>query len=174
MQKQKRNWVIIVCCIVGLIFSYNVMFNSKIDINDEPVRTEQKESQNKTISKPNMADYQQLPGYGTTIKITQVGAQGEPAVKARDKVKVHATGTVIQTGKKFWSTKDPGQQPFEYQAGVGSVIVGWDQGVLNMQRGEVRQILIPANEGYGEKGFPAWGIPAGGILNFEIEVLTIN
>jgi len=25
------------------------------------------------------------------------------------------------------STKDPGQQPFEYQAGVGAVITGWDQ-----------------------------------------------
>ena len=32
---------------------------------------------------------------------------------------VHATGVVKETDKKFWSTKDPGQQPFTYQAGVG-------------------------------------------------------
>jgi FKBP-type peptidyl-prolyl cis-trans isomerase len=27
--------------------------------------------------------------------------------------------------------------------------------------------------GYGAGGFPAWGIPAGGTLLFEIEVLSI-
>ena len=30
---------------------------------------------------------------------------------------------VKETGKKFWSTKDPGQQPFSYNAGVGQVII---------------------------------------------------
>jgi FKBP-type peptidyl-prolyl cis-trans isomerase len=43
---------------------------------------------------------------------------------------VHATGVVVETGKKFWSTKDPGQEPFRYQAGVGEVITGWDKGYL--------------------------------------------
>ncbi len=38
----------------------------------------------------------------------------------KDKVTVHATGTVKETNKKFWSTKDPGQKPFEYDAGVGA------------------------------------------------------
>ena len=33
---------------------------------------------------------------------------------------MHATGVVKETDKKFWSTKDPGQQPFTYNAGVGS------------------------------------------------------
>ena len=50
-------------------------------------------------------------------------------------VTVHATGVVKETGKRFWSTKDPGQQPFSYQAGVGQVIKGWDQGLLGMQIG---------------------------------------
>ena len=47
---------------------------------------------------------------------------------------------VQETGKKFWSTKDPGQQPFSYQAGVGQVIKGWDQGLLGMKLGEERQV----------------------------------
>lgn len=33
-------------------------------------------------------------------------------------VTVHATGVVQETGKKFWSTKDPDQQPFTYTAGA--------------------------------------------------------
>ena len=64
------------------------------------------------------------------------------------------------------STKDPGQKPFEYQAGVGKVITGWDQGCLGMKLGEVRQLTIPADEGYGANGFPAWGIPPNGGLYF--------
>ena len=73
-----------------------------------------------------------------------------------------------------WSTKDPDQEPFQYQAGVGQVITGWDQGLLGMQLGETRELVIPADEGYGSKGFPAWGIPAGGTLNFTLEVLSIE
>jgi hypothetical protein len=85
-------------------------------------------------------------------------------------VTVHATGIVKETNKKFWSTKDEGQQPFTYQAGVGKVIVGWDQGCLGMAIGEVRELEIPFDEGYGARGFPAWGIPPNGGLNFNIEV----
>ena len=48
---------------------------------------------------------------------------------------MHATGVVKETGKTFWSTKDPDQEPFTYQAGVGQVITGWDQGILGMTLG---------------------------------------
>merc|ERR1712173_129254 len=89
-------------------------------------------------------------------------------------VTVHALGIVKETGKKFWSTKDPGQKPFKYQAGVGKVITGWDQGCLGMKVGGIRELIIPAKEGYGDNGFPAWGIPRGGTLNFTIEVLKIE
>ena len=74
-------------------------------------------------------------------------------------VAVHATGTVKETGKKFWSTKDPGAESFAFQAGVGGVIVGWDQGCLGMKIGETRLLDIPSEEAYGEGGFDAWGVP---------------
>lgn len=48
------------------------------------------------------------------------------------------------------------------------------QGCLGMKLGEERELVIPAHEGYGANGFPAWGIPAGGTLNFTIEVLKIE
>ena len=53
------------------------------------------------------------------------------------------------------------------------MIKGWDQGLLGMTLGEVRQVIIPGHEGYGAQGFPAWGIPTNGGLFFEIEVLSI-
>merc|ERR1711920_345572 len=94
-----------------------------------------------------------------------------------DTITVHATGKVPSTGsapgRQFWCTKDPGEEPFTYQAGVGQVITGWDQGCLGMEIGEARQLIIPAAEGYGEEGFPAWRIPGGATLEFEIECTDI-
>merc|ERR1719223_1086244 len=113
-----------------------------------------------------------IPGVATTYKVLQAGT-GDKVVAKKNSVTVHATGTVVETGKKFWSTKDPGQQPFTYNAGVNQVITGWDQGCLGMKIGEIRELSIPANEGYGANGFPAWGIPPNGGLKFEIEVLKI-
>mmetsp|Transcript_18202 Transcript_18202/g.46580 ORF Transcript_18202/g.46580 Transcript_18202/m.46580 type:complete len:143 (+) Transcript_18202:31-459(+) len=112
-----------------------------------------------------------LKGFKTTYEVVSPG-QGK-AVSKGASITVHATGSVVESGKKFWSTKDAGQTPFEYVAGVGSVIVGWDQGCLGMQTGEVRKLSIPAEEGYGANGFPAWGIPPKATLLFEIEVLKM-
>ena len=109
---------------------------------------------------------------GTVFNILKEGSGTE--VKKGATVTVHATGVVKESGKKFWSTKDPGQEPFTYQAGVGQVIKGWDQGLLGMKLGESRQVIIPAAEGYGAAGFPAWGIPPGGTLDFTLEVLAIK
>ena len=110
-----------------------------------------------------------------TKKLTVSEApEGSPTIAKGDTITVHATGVVKETDKKFWSTKDPGQEPFTYQAGVGGVIKGWDQGCLGMKVGEARELIIPAHEGYGASGFPAWGIPPGGTLNFTLECLKVE
>merc|ERR1712187_1086552 len=78
-----------------------------------------------------------IAGYKTTKEILKAG-QGGTVVTKGCTATVHATGVVKETGKKFWSTKDPGQKPFSYQAGVGKVITGGDQGCLGMSIGEER------------------------------------
>ena len=119
-------------------------------------------------------EWQAIAGYETKMLVVSKGKAGAPVVSKGDKVTVHATGTVKETNKKFWSTKDAGQQPFTYDAGVGHMISGWDQGCLGMAVGDVRKLDIPANEGYGAQGMPAWNIPKNGGLLFTIEVLSIN
>lgn len=62
-----------------------------------------------------------IPGYDTVYEVLRSG-DGAAVAKGAE-VTVHATGVVKETGKKFWSTKDPGQQPFTYKAGVGKLIL---------------------------------------------------
>ena len=116
--------------------------------------------------------FTKIERFKTTYKINKEGS-GRSVEKGAN-VTVHATGVVKESGKQFWSTRDVGQEPFSYQAGVGQVITGWDQGLLGMKLGEERQLCIPADEGYGAKGFAAWGIPPGGTLLFTLEVLQIE
>ena len=118
--------------------------------------------------------WETIAGLKTQRMTVTPAPEGSPTIAKGDTITVHATGIVKETDKKFWSTKDPGQQPFTYNAGVGSVITGWDQGLLGAAVGEVRKLDIPAEEGYGKGGFPAWGIPPNGGLFFEIEVLSIK
>ena len=52
----------------------------------------------------------------------------------------------------FDTSVGPGKKPFEFQLGKGSVIAGWDQGVVGMKVGGKRKLTIPSRLAYGEKG----------------------
>lgn len=64
-------------------------------------------------------------------------------------------------------------QPFSFQLGVGQVIKGWDQGLLDMCVGEKRKLTIPPSLGYGDKG-AGNVIPGGATLFFETELIHIG
>ena len=73
---------------------------------------------------------------------------------------MHYTGWLWedgQKGTKFDSSVDRGQ-PFQFKLGVGQVIRGWDEGVATMKPGGKRNLLIPADLGYGARA-PAASSP---------------
>jgi FKBP-type peptidyl-prolyl cis-trans isomerase len=76
------------------------------------------------------------------------------------------------TGKKFWSTKDPGQTVFSFNVGRREVITAWDEGLLSMPVGESARLVATSDVAYGDGGFPAWGIPPKATLIFDIELLS--
>eukprot|EP00933_Yihiella_yeosuensis_P031849 TRINITY_DN25451_c0_g1_i1.p1 TRINITY_DN25451_c0_g1~~TRINITY_DN25451_c0_g1_i1.p1 ORF type:complete len:674 (-),score=139.03 TRINITY_DN25451_c0_g1_i1:9-1952(-) len=129
---------------------------------------------NKACSASSSSPAEAVPGCATTKRTLKHGSG--KMVGRGSTVKVHATGIIVETQKLFWTTKGclAGQEPFRYRAGVGEVIPGWDHGCLGMQVGEERQLIIPAQEGYGRKGFPDWQIPPDATLQFNLECLSIE
>jgi len=84
---------------------------------------------------------------------------------------MHYKGT-FEDGKQFDSSLDR-NQPFTFQIGVGQVVKGWDQGLLDMCVGEKRKLIVPPHLGYGDQG-AGEVIPAGATLVFETELLKVE
>jgi FKBP-type peptidyl-prolyl cis-trans isomerase len=93
-----------------------------------------------------------------------------PAVSEGDTVTVHYIGT-LTNGTQFDNSYTRGT-PFTVEVGAGRVIQGWEQGLLGMQEGGQRVLVIPPALGYGSAvGGP---IPPNSTLVFAIELLSIE
>jgi FKBP-type peptidyl-prolyl cis-trans isomerase len=83
-------------------------------------------------------------------------------------VKVDYTGW-LTNGKKFDSSVGTGH-PYELVLGAGQVIKGWDEGIVGMKVGGKRQLHIPPDLAYGEKGFSTL-IPPNSTLIFDVQLV---
>ncbi|MBC9798156.1 FKBP-type peptidyl-prolyl cis-trans isomerase [Sinomicrobium weinanense] len=68
-------------------------------------------------------------------------------VKANDTVRVHYTGK-LENGQVFDSSVD--RDPLEVQLGQGSLIPGFEKGLIDMEVNEKKTVTIPKEEAYGE------------------------
>jgi peptidylprolyl isomerase len=92
--------------------------------------------------------------------------------KLGQSVSVKYTGTLVN-GTKFDSSDDHGGQPYTFQIGRGTVIKGWDEGLMTMKVGGKRRLTVPPDLGYGPMGSPP-KIPGNSTLNFDVELVDVK
>ncbi len=107
---------------------------------------------------------------GVEIKTLEEG-DGKNFPSKGQKVTMHYTGTLTD-GSKFDSSVDR-NKPFEFTLGVGQVIKGWDEAVIQMSLGQKAVLTISPDYGYGAQG--AGGvIPPNATLIFEVQLLSFK
>lgn len=107
---------------------------------------------------------------GLQYIIVKPGA-GTP-VQTGDTVTVGYSGWLQDTGTLFDSSYDTGQ-PLTFTVGDGTVIKGWDEGIVGMLPGEQRRLIIPPNLAYGAEG-QGTDIPPNATLVFDIDLVSIG
>jgi peptidylprolyl isomerase len=85
---------------------------------------------------------------------------------------VHYVGVAHSTGEEFDASYNR-NSPFTFPLGEGRVIAGWDQGVQGMKIGGRRELIIPPQLGYGERG-AGGAIKGGETLIFVVDLLDLR
>ena len=85
------------------------------------------------------------------LEITDIWEGNGPVAKAGDNVQVHYVGVAFSTGEEFDASWNRGE-PLSFRLGAGQVISGWDQGIQGMRVGGRRQLIIPPDLAYGNRG----------------------
>lgn len=150
--------IVLVACVV-IFFIIKKTDPAKVGLNNNMSSSQ---TQNNQTGKPD-------PSTDIIMTVTREG-EGE-ASKNGDLLVVNYAG-YLADGTKFDASADHGQ-PFQFVIGSGSVIPGWEIGLLGMKKGEARQIIIPPNYAYGPQGVPG-AIPPNAILTFDVELVDIN
>ena len=135
---------------------------------DEPADAPADEPSDSASDRPDVTPPTDLP---SELVITDIIDGTGPVVQAGDTVWVDYTGIRSEDGVEFDNSYDRGE-PFRFTVGQGSVIDGWDQGLIGASAGTQRRLDIPAELAYGDQS-PGGVIRAGDALTFVIEVRAV-
>ena len=164
MKRKMHEWIAaaVAVVVVGVFF---FMF-------DGSLWTERSEGNNGAQNAAATTDaLTSMPSGDFSQLITEDTVEGEGKEAAPgNRISVHYVG-ILPDGTQFDSSLDRGI-PFEFTLGAGSVISGWDTGLVGMKVGGRRVLIIPPEMGYGERGTSA--IPPNSTLIFEVLLLEIN
>jgi peptidylprolyl isomerase len=104
----------------------------------------------------------------TELEVTDVIVGEGDAVQAGATVTAHYVGYGAATSQMFdssWVRGEPATFP------LPNVILGWQEGLVGMQAGGRRLLVIPAELGYGNNPPPGSGIEAGETLIFVVDLV---
>ena len=107
----------------------------------------------------------------TQLEVTDVIVGAGDTVPAGATVTVDYVGYGAATGQMFdasWVRGEPATFP------LANVILGWQEGLVGMQVGGRRLIVIPAELGYGDNPPQGSGIEAGETLIFVVDLVSFE
>ena len=84
---------------------------------------------------------------------------------------LYSTSGIDNKGTQFDTSV--GKVPFTFVLGAGSVIQGWDRGLVGMRVGGIRRLVIPSTLAYGSAGAGGGIIPPNASLVFDVELLDV-
>jgi len=136
---------------------------------EEKAEKKQGKKQEKKEGKANKEEkqFKELKG-GLKVKDDTTGTG--PQAKKGDKLQMRYVGK-LQNGKVF--DKNVKGKPFAFTLGNDDVIKGWDEGLMGMQVGGERTLVIPPQLAYGKRGSKP-EIPPNATLTFEVKLVGIN
>jgi len=83
---------------------------------------------------------------------------------------LYDTSQVNQKGATVDSSV--GRVPLTFTLGAGSVIEGWEQGLVGMKAGGLRRLVVPPSLAYGQSRVGP--IPPNATLLFEVDLLEVK
>jgi len=107
----------------------------------------------------------------TSLQVSDLIPGSGPGAKNGDKLKVQyvlATYSSHKVVQSSWTS-----QPFTLTLGAGTVIPGWEYGLVGMKAGARRELIIPPALGYGSVA-QGPGIAANDTLVFVVDLLKLN
>jgi peptidylprolyl isomerase len=104
----------------------------------------------------------------TATLIAGVGDGAAPG----DTLIVHYVG-VLADGTVFDESWEGAAVPFSFELGAGTVIAGWDEGLVGARVGERRHLDIGPERAYGSVGSGS-AIPPDAALAFDVDVIEIQ
>jgi FKBP-type peptidyl-prolyl cis-trans isomerase FkpA len=123
---------------------------------------------------PSSPSIQPRGEFSTTDLVVGTGA----TATAGSRVTVRYTGWLYDPGqpenkgRQFDSSGTGTLSPFVL--GAGSVIRGWDQGLVGMRVGGQRRLVIPPELAYGSQGAGGGVIPPNATLVFDCELVAVQ
>ncbi len=99
--------------------------------------------------------------------VVEEAGEGDDLPKPDTYVEVHYVGSLLD-GRVFDSSRARGS-PVVFR--VNQVILGWQEALQDMRKGERRTLIVPPELGYGDRGVPQARIPPGAYLIFDVELL---
>jgi len=104
--------------------------------------------------------------------VTEVLKEGDgPEVKKGELLTANYLGQIWRDGKVFDNSYDRGA-PSSFPIGVGSVIDGWDEGLVGKKLGSRVMMSIPSDKGYKEQGSEQAGIKGDDTLIFVVDLIA--